>query len=140
MARNLTDKREKFCRLFVEKMEDASAAYRGAFRAENMKPETVHRCAHELLKNPKITARIEELRAEIAKRHEVTEDSLIAELEEARDLAKNLMNPAAMVSATMGKAKITGFDKKIIQHQNPDGSAIVPVTRIEIVPGDNGAG
>ena len=50
------------------------------------------------------------------------------------------MNPAAMVSATMGKAKITGFDKKILQHQNSDGSAIVPVTRIEIVPGDNGAG
>lgn len=139
MARNLTPKQEDFCRYYIE-TGNASEAYRKAYDCERMKPDSINRLAFALMNNVKIASRLEELRAEIARRHEVTEDSLIAELEEARDLAKNLMNPAAMVSATMGKAKITGFDKKILQHQNPDGSAIVPVTRIEIVPGDNGAG
>ena len=139
MAKNLTPKQEDFCRYYIE-TGNASEAYRRAYNAEKMQPQTIKVKASQMLVLDNISVTIEKMRAEIAKRHEVTEDSLIAELEEARDLAKNLMNPAAMVSATMGKAKITGFDKKIIQHQNPDGSAIVPVTRIEIVPGDNGAG
>jgi Terminase small subunit. len=139
MAKNLTPKQEDFCRYYIE-TGNASEAYRRAYNAEKMQPQTIKVKASQMLVLDNISVTIEKMRAEIAKRHEVTEDSLIAELEEARDLAKNLMNPAAMVSATMGKAKITGFDKKILQHQNPDGSAIVPVTRIEIVPGDNGAG
>jgi len=139
MAKNLTPKQEDFCRYYIE-TGNASEAYRRAYNAEKMQPQTIKVKASQMLVLDNISVTIEKMRAEIAKRHEVTEDSLIAELEEARDLAKNLMNPAAMVSATMGKAKITGFDKKILQHQNPDGSAIVPVTRIETVPGDNGAG
>lgn len=134
----LTPKQEAFCQAYIE-TGNASEAYRKAFDARRMKPETVNRSAFDLLQNHKITARLDELRAEIAKRHEVTVDSLLDELEEARQLARDMAKPEAMVSATMGKAKITGHDKKILQHQNPDGSAIVPVTRIEIVPGDNGA-
>jgi hypothetical protein len=37
-------------------------------------------------------------------------DDLLAELEEARQLAKNIEQPSPMVSATMGKAKILGLD------------------------------
>ena len=132
----LTLKQGAFCQAFIE-TGNASEAYRKAFDASRMKPETVNRSAFDLLQNPKITARLEEIRAEHAKRHEITVDTLLDELEEARQLARDTINPAAMVAATMGKSKITGFDKKVLQHQNPDGSAIVPVTRIEIVPGDN---
>ena len=132
----LTLKQEAFCQAYIE-TGNASEAYRKAFDASRMKPETVNRSAFDLLQNPKITARLEEIRAEHAKRHEITVDTLLDELEEARQLARDTINPAAMVAATMGKSKITGFDKKVLQHQNPDGSAIVPVTRIEIVPGDN---
>lgn len=42
------------------------------------------------------------------KRHEVTVDSLVEELDEARDLARRTEQPAAMTAATMGKARITG--------------------------------
>lgn len=137
MANRLTPKQEKFCLQYVE-LGNASDAYRSAYDCENMRQETINRNAFALLENNKIAARLDDLRAEAAKRNEVTVDSLMAELEEARQLALQMANPAAMVSATMGKAKITGFDKKIVQHQNPDGSAIMPVTRIEIVPGGNG--
>ena len=135
MAKNLTPKQEDFCRFYIE-TGNASEAYRKAYDCERMKAETVNRNAAALLANNKIATRLEELRAEIAKRHEVTEDSLIAELEEARDLAKNLMNPAAMVSATMGKAKITGFDKKVLQHQNPDGTPFTPIAPVAVVDKD----
>ena len=36
--------------------------YRLTYNAEKMKPETVNRSAKELLDNPKITARVEEIR------------------------------------------------------------------------------
>lgn len=34
------------------------------------------------------------------------------------------MQVAAAVAATMGKAKILGFDKKVIEHTGKDGGAI----------------
>lgn len=43
-----------------------------------------------------------------AKRQDVTEDSLISELEEARGIAAVNGQSGAMVAATMGKARITG--------------------------------
>lgn len=132
----LRPKQEDFCLRYVE-LGNASEAYRASYNCSRMKPESVNRLAFAMLQNVKIASRLEELRAEAAKRNEITVDSLMDELEEARQLALQMANPAAMVSATMGKAKITGFDKKILQHQNPDGSAINPITRIEIVPGGN---
>jgi hypothetical protein len=61
--------------------------------------------------NVKVASRIKELRNQIAKRNSVTIDDLMAELEEARKIAKDAQNPSAMVTATMGKAKILGLDK-----------------------------
>lgn len=111
----LTAKQEAFCLAYLE-TGNASEAYRQAYNAEKMKPETVNRTAKELLDNPKIATRIDSLQAEAAKRNEVTVDSLLAELEEARQLALQEGQPSAMVSATMGKAKITGKDKQLIEH------------------------
>lgn len=132
----LTPKQEAFCRAYME-TGNASEAYRASYKAEKMKPESVSRMAFDVLQNLKVTSRLAELREIAAKRHEVTVDSLLAELDEARELARELAKPEAMVSATMGKAKICGHDKKILQHQNPDGTPVVPVTRVEIVAGVN---
>lgn len=108
----LTPKQESFCLTYIE-TGNASEAYRQAYEAEGMKPETINRKAKELLDNGKITARIEELKAEHAERHKLTVDDLLRELEEARELAKAKENPNAMTQATMGKAKILGLDKQI---------------------------
>lgn len=110
----LTPKQESFCLTYIE-TGNASEAYRQAYEAEGMKPETINRKAKELLDNGKITARIEELKAEHAERHKLTVDDLLAELEEARTLAKAKENPNAMTQATMGKAKLLGLDKQIIE-------------------------
>jgi phage terminase small subunit len=58
----LTPKQEEFARACA-KGETASAAYRTAYNANNMSAAAVHVSACRLLKNPKVTLRVEELRA-----------------------------------------------------------------------------
>ena len=104
----LTPKQEKFCQVYIE-TGNASEAYRQAYNTAKMKPETVNRTAKQLLDNRKIAARLDELRALHQKRHEITVDDLVKELEEARKLAFETDKAAAAVSATMGKAKLLGL-------------------------------
>ena len=104
----LTPKQEAFCYGYVE-TGNASEAYRQAYNAEKMRPDTVNNKAYGLLQKGGIRARLDELRAEHKKRHEITVDTLVAELEEARKLAFETDKAAAAVSATMGKAKLLGL-------------------------------
>jgi len=80
LADKLTAKQETACLKYLE-CGDKSKAYRHAYNTENMKPETINRSAHELFEeNPKITARMKELRAGIEKRTEITVDRVLNEL------------------------------------------------------------
>ncbi|MGL5284184.1 MAG: terminase small subunit, partial [Plesiomonas shigelloides] len=117
VVKKLTQKQENFCQKFVE-TGNASEAYRHAYNVSKMKPESVNRKACELMKNVNVTARIEELRGEHAIRHAVTVDTLLSELEEARTIALTCETPqtSSAVSATMGKAKLLGLDKQLIEH------------------------
>lgn len=121
----LTPKQEKFCQLYIE-LGNASEAYRQAYDSSRMKTETINTKAKELLKHGPITVRISELQDGHKERHDITVDDLIAELEEARQLAKDPIKPqpSAMVSATMGKAKILGFDKQVVELSGKDGGPI----------------
>lgn len=112
---SLTVKQEKFCLEYME-TGNASEAYRRAYNAEGAKPATINRTAKEVLDNPKIAARIAELRAPIIAKAQLTVEDLLRELEEARQLAINTDAPAPAVSATMGKAKLLGLDKQVIEH------------------------
>lgn len=111
-----TVKKDKFARLVVE-LGDQSDAYRGAYSAENMKPETVRKRAYELMKDGYVAGQIAELQAEAAKAHRCTVDSLLRELEEARTVALSCETPqsSAAVAATMGKAKLCGLDKQLVE-------------------------
>lgn len=121
----LTIKQEAFCQAYIE-TGNASEAYRKAYASDKMKTESINRKAKELLDNGKVAARLVELRGEIKQRHDVTVDSLLGELEEARQAALQAETPqsSAAVAATMGKAKLTGLDKQIIEHSGPNGGAI----------------
>ncbi|ECL8230238.1 terminase small subunit [Salmonella enterica] len=130
----LTIKQEAFCQAYIE-TGNASEAYRTAYAADKMKPEAVHVQACKLQDNPKIALRIKELRGEIKQRHNVTVDSLLAELEEARQKALSSETPqsSAAVAATMGKAKLVGLDKQIIDHTSSDGTMATKPTTIRLV-------
>lgn len=117
----LTPKQEKFCLVYLE-TGNASEAYRQAYDAQSMKPETVNKRASELLDKGEIAGRLSELRAPIIAKAQLTVEDLLRELEEARRLALDTEAPAPAVSATMGKAKLLGLDKQVIDHQSSDGS------------------
>lgn len=72
----LTLKQENFCQAYI-KLADKSAAYREAYNASNMKPETIHERASKLSNEYKVSTRIEELQLEIVQRNKVTVDELI---------------------------------------------------------------
>ena len=132
----LTPKQEAFALAYVE-TGNASEAYRRSYNAEKMKPETVNRNAKALMDNNKVATRVQELRAAHVERHEITVDDLIRELEEARSIAMagERQQPAAMVAATMGKAKILGLvqDKVDARLTGPDGGPIEHSLRVTFV-------
>lgn len=114
----LTKKQEQFCQVFVE-TGNASEAYRQSYSAGKTKAAVVNVKASELLKNGKVAVRVKELQAVHAERHNVTVDDLLAELEQARTVALTAMptpQSSAAVAATMGKARILGMDKQVVEH------------------------
>lgn len=130
---NLTPKQEKFCQLYIE-LGNASEAYRQSYDADSMNENTVHRNAKALLDSNKIATRLEQIRVDHKKRHNITVDTLLLELEEARQVARDgeKQQPAAMVAATMGKAKLLGMDKQLID-VTTNGESIRKPTIIELV-------
>ena len=123
----LTIKQEKFCMVYIE-TGNASEAYRQAYNCENMSVETIKVKACQLLKKDNITVTIDKLKNKHAKRHELTIDDLVAELEEARTAALSAENPqsSAAVSATMGKAKLLGLLVDKQEHTGANGTALIP--------------
>lgn len=121
----LTPKQEAFALAYVE-TGNASEAYRRAYNAGKMKPEVIAVKASELLAHGKVSVRVAGLQACHAERHKLTVDDLLRELEEARQaaLGAETAQSSAAVAATMGKAKLLGMDKQVIEHSGPNGGAI----------------
>ena len=112
---SLTIKREAFAQEYIINGGNASEAYRKSHDVKSdTKPETIWRSAYGLLNSPKVAARIADLQAGIAIRHNVSVDSLMAELEEVRAiaLAADPQQLNVAINATMSKAKLMGVDKQ----------------------------
>lgn len=102
----LKPKYDQFCIGIAAGMGKAEAYYAAGFKS--IRGTRVEGPAR-LLKRDDIQARIAQLRAIQAMRLNVTMDSLVLELEEARQAAIRDMNHNAAVAATLGKAKLLGF-------------------------------
>lgn len=104
----LTPKQEKFCQL-VAGGKGLSEAYRESYNANRMKPESVHRNAKAMMDNIKIASRVEVIREKHAKRHEITVDDLVRDLQQDREFAYEVGAASAAITATMGKGKLLGL-------------------------------
>lgn len=106
-------KHERFARSYTKhgigRQAYSEAGYRSRMPATPRQSAPVDACAARLLKHARVIDRIRELRAAMGKRADVTEESLLDELEEARISAAENNQSGAMVAATMGKAKLTGL-------------------------------
>jgi hypothetical protein len=90
----------------LAKGQSQTGAYLAAGYRGDKSPATA---ASRLSTNVKVAARLRELQEVTAAKAEVTRESILAELEEARLMAKDNGQPAAAVSASMGKAKLVGL-------------------------------
>ena len=114
----LTEKNMAFARsvvLDVKRDKIMGDHYREIFGG-NMNRDSYSSCASRLWRSPVIMEYVEKLREEMRERFMVTVESLTEELEEAREIARDDRAPAAMVAATMGKAKLYGLDKQVVEH------------------------
>lgn len=129
----ITEQQEKFCLAYVE-TGNASESYRRSYSTERMNVNTIARRASEMLDNGKVTARIAMLREVHTKRHNVTVDSLVAELEQIKQVALAAENPqsSAAVAAVMGKAKLMGLDKQLVEVSGGMNNTVTVATKAEM--------
>lgn len=104
----LTEKQEAFCIAYVQS-GDASAAYRAAGYSPRMRPKTVNEEACRLLKNPKVTARLAELRAPAAELAQVNLRSHLADLLWLREQAASQRKYSAAVQAEIARGRVAGL-------------------------------
>jgi len=97
---------ERFVRWYL-KTHNASEAYRRAGFAASTQ-NSIGVGAHHALKQPKIKARIAELKRAMAQKTEISLASLLEDLAEDRALARSLGQASAAVQATQLAAKLTG--------------------------------
>ena len=127
MAQDLTPKQAAFAAAFFE-CGNAAEAYRRAYDVPpDAKDGWLYVEACQLLDNPKVARRLQELREQADRLSIFNLAKAMDEYEEARALALREGMPAAAVSATAGKVKLLGLDKpaKVInEHMGKDGGPI----------------
>ena len=113
----MTPKQELFAQAYLE-TSNASEAYKRAYDTQ-ANANTINRKASQLLKHPEVIKLLADLQAIHRQRHKLTIDDLLQELEQSRLLALENIQCSAAISATMGKAKLLGLDKKAGVNENP---------------------
>jgi phage terminase small subunit len=106
MPKLLNHRHERFAAALSQGKSQKDAYVQAGYRSTGNAAEA---SASQLVKKPKVAARVAELQAEAARRSEVTVDDLVADLNMMFKLALASRNPAAGVSAIMGKAKLLGL-------------------------------
>jgi phage terminase small subunit len=123
----ITERMRQFCQLYVE-TGNGTQSYQEVYKMPKASYNTIAGKASLLLKDERIKEFINKLQEEHKERHAVTIDGLIAELEDARILAFKKENANAAIQATMGKAKICGLDKKVIEMTGKDLAPVINMT------------
>ena len=118
----LTAKQEIFVSAYCSNGFNATQA---AIEAGYSK-ESAREIGSDNLTKAAVIEAVDKYKLSIIRRHGVTVDGLLKELEEARTVALTCETPqtSAAIAATMGKAKLTGLDKQIVEMSGPNGGAI----------------
>ncbi|WP_329845716.1 terminase small subunit [Stenotrophomonas sepilia] len=103
-AAPLTPKQQRFVQEYLKDQNGTRAAIRTGYSERTAKQQ-----GSRLLTDPRIQAAVKAGQQKVAKKAEVTVDSLMAELEQARKLALKEKQASAAVTATMGKGKLAGL-------------------------------
>ena len=104
---SLNPRQEAFCRFVAEGCCQREAYKRAGYTAASDGVADVN--ASRLLRHAQVQSRVRELQAAQAEASQITAERLLAELEEARNLALSLGQAGAAVAASMGRAKLCGL-------------------------------
>lgn len=107
-ASGMTPQMEHFARLVAEG-KNQSDAYRGAYKAEKMKPTSINEEASRMMANPAIAARVAFLRNEFAPISRLTLEMHIEELERLKELALQAGKFEAAINAEVNRGKASGL-------------------------------
>ncbi|OEZ02309.1 MULTISPECIES: terminase small subunit [Stenotrophomonas] len=116
-AAPLTAKQQRFVQEYLKDQNGTQAAIRSGYSEKTAKQQ-----GSRLLTEPRIQAAVRVGQQKMAKKAEVTVDSLMAELEQARKLALKEKQASAAVTATMGKGKLAGLLVEKRQHSGAVGT------------------
>jgi phage terminase small subunit len=117
-SNRLTQKQDRFCAEYVA-TGNASEAYRRAYSAAGMKPETVNRSANALLNNHKVTARLTALRTPVVAKAQITLEAHLDALLELRDDARQADNFGAAITAEVSRGKASGlYDIRLLHRRD----------------------
>lgn len=103
MNNRLTEKQERFCNYYLDCDGNASEAYRMAYDASKMQPETIWSNASRMLASNKVAARIDELRSERAEASKVNREKVEKIL---MDIVTMDPNDLYIVDPVTGKIKL----------------------------------
>jgi len=118
----LTAKQDAFAQAIASGSTQADA-YRKAYNAGGMKDGAIYREASLLLDNPKVAQRVEELRAEVARRNLWTREMSVKALAAAYKLARDQGQAGAMTGAVRELNIMHGFNEPArVDHTSSDGS------------------
>lgn len=125
---NLTAKQEAFCQGIADGLGQADA-YRAAYDAEDMKENSVYVQASKLMKNPKISQRIAELKSQVQEKQLWSREMSVKALVQAYREGSGSVKVAAVkeLNAMHGynepaKLNISGSMIQRIQRQVIDGA------------------
>jgi hypothetical protein len=115
MARLKNPRHETFIRHLLEGKDITTAFELAGFNRDSGN-------ANRLFRNPKVKERLAELQNEIAAKVPITIESLIGELEEARQSATGKNQFAAAIKAILGKAQLAGLlvERSKVEVSNAD--------------------
>lgn len=126
-SKRITQKQKNFCEKYVE-CGNAADAYLHAYNCSTDNRQVARNEGYLLLQDPRVQDYVDELREQHRKRHDVTIDDILAEFDENRKLAFSTENAAAANGATMGKAKVLGLDKKVLELSAKDKKPIIKLS------------
>jgi len=124
---NLTPKQEAFC-LAVASGTHQNEAYKQAYADQNNTAKTIGEKASTFMANPKIKARIAELRAPVIEKMGLTLEAHLIELERLAKLAEANDNISAAIKAQELRGKASGLYVEKID-QNVNGNLTVEIVR-----------
>lgn len=106
LDRGITDMQEKFCQIYAtQNVTQTEAARLAGYQS----PDVVASKFLNGRDNPKVIDRIREIKAELAKKYEVTYDNHITELAKIRDIALQNGQTAAAVAAEKQRGMAAGL-------------------------------